>query len=164
MWSLVIAAVMAALTGFYMMPAERSTMAEKNLEARELAESMGMYRQAVIAYFSAHNVTNTRVGIDTLKSEGMVPTWSTLYTRSATSIWASYRDSTGVIYIYPATPASTNIVSELLKLSQYSMSVGIYRASDHSLYSPVDGTRVVLASLGGVSIPDTAPVWMAARN
>ena len=94
----------------------------------------------------------------------MVPTWSTLYTHSATSIWANYRDSAGVIYIYPSTLPPSNIVSQILKLSRYSMNVGIYRASDNSLYSPVDGTRITLASLGGVSIPDTAPVWMAASN
>jgi hypothetical protein len=123
-----------------------------------------VYRQAVVAYFSANDMTNTSVDIDTLKAAGMVPTWSMLYTSSDTSIWANYRDSSGVIYIYPATLTSTNIVSEVLKLSRNSMTVGIYRASDHSLYSPVDGTRVVLNSLGGVSIPDTAPVWMAARH
>jgi hypothetical protein len=164
MWSAIVVAVMAALTGFYMLPAERSYIAMKNLQARELAESMGVYRQAVVAYFSANDMTNTSVDIDTLKAAGMVPTWSMLYTSSDTSIWANYRDSSGVIYIYPATLTSTNIVSEVLKLSRNSMTVGIYRASDHSLYSPVDGTRVVLNSLGGVSIPDTAPVWMAARH
>jgi hypothetical protein len=164
MWSVIIVAVMAALTGFYMLPAERSQLALENLQARELAESMGVYRQAVVAYFSANDVSNTSIGIDTLKAAGVVPTWSTLYTRSDTSIWTNYRDSAGVIYIYPATLASTNIVSEVLKLSQNSMTFGIYRASDHSLYSPVDGTRVTMTSLSGLSIPDTAPVWMAARH
>lgn len=164
MWNLVIVAVMAALTGFYSLSPERSLMAEKTQEEREMAESMGIYRQAVIAYFTAHNVTNTSVGIETLKDEGMLPAWSTLYTHSATSIWENYRDSAGVIYIYPSTLPPSNIVSPLLTLSRYSLNVGVYRASDNSLYSPVDGSRITLASLGGVSIPDTAPVWMAASN
>ncbi len=164
MWSITVFVVMTALAGVYMLPAERSEMAVQDLKARELAESMGVYRQAVVAYFSASDVTDTSVDIDTLKGAGMVPTWSTLYTNSAATIWKNYRDSAGVIYVYPATLPSANITSELLKLSQYSLTVGIYRNSDGSLYSPVDGARITLTSLGGVSIPDTAPVWMAARN
>lgn len=164
MWNMFIVAAMAALTGVYMLPAERSQITIQNQQARELAETMGIYRQAVVAYFSANNVTNTSVSINTLKNAGMLPTWSILYTSSTTSIWANYRDSSGVIYIYPATTPSLNIVSELLKLSQNSMNVGIYRASDNSLYSPLDGIRVTLGSLGAASIPDSAPVWIAARN
>jgi hypothetical protein len=162
MWSAIVVAVMAALTGFYMLPAERSRMAVENLQAREQAESMGMYRQAVVAYFSANDLTNTSVGIDTLKEAGMVPAWSTLHSRP--SSWSNYRDGAGVIYIFPSALPSSNIVSEVLKLSRHSMTVGVYRASDHSLYSPVDGTRVALAPLGATAIPDAAPVWLAARE
>lgn len=162
MWSAMIVAVMAALTGFYMLPAERSRMAVENLQAREQAESMGMYRQAVVAYFSAHDVTNTSVGIDTLKEQGMVPAWSTLHSRP--SSWANYRDGAGVIYIFPSTLSAPNIVGEVMKLSHNSLTVGVYRALDHSLYSPVDGRRVMLPALGAAAIPDTAPVWLAARN
>lgn len=164
MWNFVIVAVMAALTGFYTLSSERSVANIKDQETRVQAESMGVYRQAVIAYFTAHNVTGTSVDIDTMKNEGMVPTWSTLYTDSAASIWANYRDSAGIIYIYPTTLPSANIVNEVLKLSKYSMNVGIYSTSDGSLYSPADGNRITLTPLPGVSIPDTAPVWMAARN
>jgi hypothetical protein len=164
MWAITMVVVMAALTGVYMLPPERSAMAVRDLTARELAESMGVYRQSVVKYFSANNVTNTSISIDTLKSTGVVPTWSTLYTQSSTAIWANYRNSAGVIYIYPATMPSVNITSELMKLSQYSLTVGLYRASDNSVYSPVDGTRVTHASLAAVSIPDNAPVWMAARH
>lgn len=164
MWSAIVVMVMAALAGFYMLPAERSHIAVQNLQARELAESMGIYRQAVVAYFSDNDVLDTSVHIDTLKSSDKLPTWSTLYTRSATSIWRNYRDCNGVIYIYPATLAAPNIVSELLTLSRNSMTVAIYRASDHSLYSPADGTRVALVSLGAATIPDMAPVWLAARD
>jgi hypothetical protein len=161
MWSAIVVAVMAALTGFYMLPAERSRMVVENLQAREQAESMGVYRQAVVAYFSAHDVSDTSVDIYTLKQSGVVPAWSTLHTRP--SNWANYRDHAGVIYIFPSTLASANIVGEVLKLSRYSMNVGVYRASDHTLYSPLDGTRIALAPLGATAIPDTAPVWMASR-
>ncbi len=164
MWSAVIVFVMAALSGFYMMPAERSRIAVENLAAREQAESMGLYRQAVVAYFTAHDVTNTGVGMADLKSAGVLPAWSALSTRPAAAIWSNYRDSAGVIYIYAAKPAAPNIVSEVMKLSHNSLSVGIYRASDHSLYAPADGTRVTLTTLGSATLPDTALVWLAARD
>lgn len=165
MWSLVIVFVMAALTGFYAMPAERSRLATENQSARELAESMALYRQAVLAYYSAHQVNDPSVDIDTLKQSGVVPSWSTLSTRSASVIWANHRDGAGVIYIYPSVPAPRNIVAEVLKLSGNSMLVGVYRAADQSLYSPADGTRVALASPGpAAAIPDAALVWLAPRQ
>jgi hypothetical protein len=164
MWAIAMVVAMAALTGIYMLPAERSAMAVQDLTARELAESMSVYRQSVVKYFMANNVTDTSISIDALKNMGMIPTWSTLYTQSSSVIWANYRDSAGVIYIYPTTMPSVNITSELKKLSQYSLNVGLYQASDNSLYSPVDGTRVTHTSLASRSIPDNAPVWIAARN
>lgn len=164
MWSAIVVFVMAALTGFYMMPAERTRMAVQKQEAREVAESMAIYRQAVVAYFKANDVTDTSVDIATLNASGAVPAWSKLSTSPATVTWANYRDATGVIYIYPANAAPANIVSEVLKLSRNALTVGIYRAADQSLYSPADGSRVTLPSAGGAGIPDAALVWLAARD
>lgn len=163
MWSAVIVFVMAALSGFYMMPAERSRIAVENLAAREQAESMGIYREAVVAYFAAHDVTGTSVSFSALKSAHVLPEWSPLSASSANVPWSNYRDSAGVIYIFAATPGTRNIVSEVMTLSHNSLNVGIYRAADRSLYAPADGTRVDLASLGAGVIPDAALVWMAAR-
>jgi hypothetical protein len=164
MWATMVVFVMAALTGFYMLPAERGRIAVEQRQARELAESMALYRQAVVSYYSANDVTGASIGIDTLKAAGVVPSWSALYTRSAQAIWGNYRDSAGVIYIYPATPAPRNIVGEVLALSGNSLNVGIYRASDRSLYAPADGTRVALAPQAAAAIPDGALVWLAARE
>lgn len=164
MWNALIVIVMAALTGFYMMPGERSQIAADNHEARVLAESMGLYREAVVSYFSSPGMGGTSVGIDALKESGMLPAWSALYTRSGQSPWTNYRDSAGIIYIFQERPAGPNIVSEVLQLSGNSMNVGIYRASDRSLYSPADGSRVVLTSAAGAPIPDTALVWLASRH
>ena len=161
MWSTVIVVVMAALTGFYMMPAERSRIAVDNQAAREQAESMALYREAVVAYFAKHDRAATSVASADLKSEGMLPEWSQL--SSASVPWTNYRDSAGVIYIFPSAAGSRNIVAEVMALSHNSLNVGIYRAADRSLYAPADGTRVALASLGAGVIPDAALVWMAAR-
>lgn len=164
MWNVVVIIVMTALTGFYILPIERTGMALQDVQASKIVESMAVYRQAVKNYFSANNVTGVSVGIDALKNAGAIPAWAAFGANSTAPAWANYRDSTGTIYIYPATLPSSNIVSAMLQQSRNSMNVGIYRASDHSLYSPVDGTRVTLASLAGVPIPDKAPVWMAAPD
>ena len=164
MWSLVVVCVLAAASGFYMMPAERAHVTARNHEAREQAVAMAVYRAAVVAYFSANDLKNTSVTLATLTSTGALPDWSPLRNAGASLIWRNYRDGAGVIYIYPATLPAANIVSEVLALSQNALTVGIYRAADRSLYSPADGKRVVLATLGAVSIPDTALVWLAARQ
>lgn len=161
MWSAVIVFVMAALTGFYMIPAERSRIAVENQVAREQAESMGIYREAVMSYFAEHDVTGTSVAFAHLKNPHMLPKWSTL--ASAGVPWTNYRDSAGVIYIFPAAAGGRNIVNEVLALSHNSLNVGIYRAADRTLYAPADGTRVALAGPGPGTIPDAALVWMAAR-
>lgn len=162
MWNMVIIAIMASLAGLTMLPTERMMNSMEDMKGRETAETMGLYRQAVVDYFTAHPTGPASVNINTLKSAGVVPTWSTLYTDSANVVWRNYRNGTD-IYIYPATIPERNIIPELLELSRQSVTVGVYRASDSSLYSPVDNQRITLA-LSGVTIPDGAPVWMAARN
>ncbi|MTV41729.1 hypothetical protein [Duganella radicis] len=163
MWNLLVIVVMAALGGFYLLPAERGHIAAGEQLMREQAGAMGIYRQAVITYFSLHDQTDTSVDISTLRASGLLPAWSPLASPGAAPAWANYRDSAGVIYIYPLAQAAPNMVGEVLKLSHNSMNVGVYRAADHSLYSPLDGARVALAA-GTFAIPDGAPVWMAARN
>jgi hypothetical protein len=158
MWSIVVLAITAALTGFYLLPVERGILATEDLKARELAGNMAVYRDAVATYFTDNNLTDTSVSIATLNSTGALRPY---YTQSASSIWANYRDAAGTIYIYPATLPSTNFASEIQRLSQNALSFGIYRSSDNSLYSPVDGVWVTQdASLAGKSIPDGAPVWL----
>jgi len=164
MWATMVVFIMAALTGFYMMPAERANLAVENHQARGRAESMALYRQAVAAYYSAHDVTRASIGIDTLKSSGTLPSWSALYTRGADMAWANYRDGAGVIYVYAAQPSGRDITAEVLAVAGNSLNVGIYRASDRSLYSPADGRRVALATLDTDVIPDGALVWLAARE
>ncbi|HVK95709.1 MAG TPA: type IV pilus biogenesis protein PilM [Noviherbaspirillum sp.] len=158
MWSMVVVAMMAGLVGYYIMPAQRSIVVMEDMKARELADNMGIYRAAVVDYFSANpHLLNTSVPIGTLT----LPDWST---GSAMSLWANYRGGDGTIYIYPTDLPPVNIVFDVLQLSRGSYSVGVYRAADNSLYSPVDGTRVTYAALGSVSVPDGAPVWLAARK
>jgi hypothetical protein len=159
MWAVLIVVFALTLGGWYGWPAEHGREVVAGQQAHDDAETMGIYRQAVIDWFKANNVTDTSVSLDDLKGAGVLPAWSRLSTGSAT-VWTNYRDSAGQIYIFPAAGAPP-VIAELLALSRNSLNVGIYRAADHTLFSPVDGTRVALPALGGAVIPDGAPVWLA---
>jgi hypothetical protein len=160
MWAVLIVVFAVALGGWYKWPAERQREAVVRQQANEDAETMGIYRQAVVDYFRANGATDTSASLADLKLAGVLPAWSRLSTGS-TSAWTNYRDSAGRIYIFPTAAGAPPIIAELLALSRNSLNVGIYRAADHTLFSPVDGTRVALPPLGGAVIPDGAPVWLA---
>ena len=164
MLQLLIATTMAVLTGFYALAAERRADALHAQQARVLAESMSVYRQAVVAYYRTHDVTGASVDLDTLNAAGVLPAWSSLSSAGAASPWAHYRDADGVIYVYPAAAPSSAITTELVKLSRRSLNLGLFHAADASLTSPVDGLRTTPAALAALPIPDGAPVWMAGRE
>ena len=161
MWAILILVVAAMLGSLYEFPAERRQQVVDRQQATEVAETMGVYRQAVVAYFKANDVTDTSVSLADLQLAGVLPAWSGLSTGAAAATWTNYRDSSGRIYIFPAASGSPPIITELLALSRNSLNVGIYRAADHTLLSPVDGARIALPALGGAVIPDGAPVWLA---
>jgi hypothetical protein len=161
MWAVLIVVFAVALGGWYGWPAEHGREAVVRQQASEDAGSMGIYREAVIAYFKANNVTDTSVSLADLKLAGVLPAWSRLADGATAAAWTNYRDTAGQIYIFPAAAGARPIVAELLALSRNSLNVGVYRAADHSLVSPVDGTRIALPSLGAAVIPDGAPVWLA---
>jgi hypothetical protein len=160
MWAVLIVVCSVVLGGWYGWPAEQRRETVVGQQASGYADTMGIYRQAVVAWFKANNVTDTSARLSDLKHAGVLPAWSALATGPTAVTWANYRDSKGQIYIFPAVGAPP-IVAELLALSRNSLNVGIYRAADHSLSSPVDGTRIALPPLGGAVIPDGAPVWLA---
>lgn len=165
MWNLFVISVLAAMTGIYANFSEQSfDMVERNV-SRETAESMALYREAVIQYYTANDLKNHSVSLDVLKTADMVPTWSTLYTRSAESIWGCYRAADGTIYVYATSLPRTNIQAELVALSHNSILAGVYRRSGQFLYSPVFGdTGISLAALASRSVPNNAPVWIGYRR
>lgn len=160
MWAVLIVVLAVTLGGWYGWPAEQRREAVAEQQASDDAGTMAIYRDAVIAWFKANQVTDTSVSLADLKAAGVLPAWSTL-AAGATATWTNYRDSAGRIYIFPAAAGTRPIVAELLALSRNSLNVGVYRAADHTLMSPVDGTRIALPPLGDAVIPDGAPVWLA---
>ena len=160
MWAVLLVVFALTLGGWYGWPAEHGREIVVERQASEDAETMGIYRQAVTAWFKANGVVDTSASLADLKAAGVLPAWSRLATGTAT-IWTNYRDSAGQIYIFPAAAGAPPVIAELLALSRNSLNVGIYRAADHTLFSPVDGTRIALPALGAAVIPDGAPVWLA---
>ena len=161
MWAVLIVVFALTLGGWYAWPAEHRREVVAAQQAHDDAGTMGIYRQAVMDYFEANDVTDTSVSLADLKAAGVLPAWSRLATGATAVTWTNYRDSAGRIYIFPAAAGAPPIIAELLALSRNSLNVGIYRAADHTLYSPVDGKRIALPALGGAVIPDGAPVWLA---
>jgi hypothetical protein len=164
MWAVLIVVVALTLGGWYGWPAEQRREAVVRQQASNDAETMGIYRAAVIAWFKANNVTDASASLADLKAAGVLPAWSRLSTASVATAWTNYRDGAGQIYIFPAAAGAPPVIAELLALSRNSLNVGVYRAADHTLFSPVDGTRIALPPLGDAVIPDGAPVWLARCN
>lgn len=165
MWGIVVAIVMATLTMVYATLNERTLAAVDDRRSAELAENMALYREAVIDYFTANDVTDTSVDLATLKAGNHLPAWSSLYTSPSAPAWSNYRDAGGLIYVYATAVPAVNIVHEMATLSRGSYNVGYYREADSSLQSPVFGdTGISLAALAARSVPDGAPVWLGRRK
>ncbi|MEN3291425.1 MAG: hypothetical protein V7642_678 [Burkholderiales bacterium] len=165
MWSLVMITALAALTGFYTTVSQQASSVAENRKAMELAENMALYREAVIRYYTAHDVTNASASMQELKAEKVIPEWSTLYTDTAAPLWGNYRDAGGMIYVYATRLPPVNIASEMAELSRYSYFAGSYQQAGMVLKSPKYGnTGISLAALAGRSVPDNAPVWLGRRR
>jgi hypothetical protein len=163
MWSIFIVAMLATFGALFSGGHEReiSTRLEDQ-RAMQLAESMALYREAVLRYFSV-NSGQTSVSIANTDAQllAMLPAWSSLQSAPASTPWRNYRDAAGIIYIYPAALPALNIQAELAQLSRNSHLVGSYRQSGMVLVSPVYGvTSISLASLAASGVPDGAPVWI----
>jgi hypothetical protein len=76
-------------------------------------------------------------------------------------MWANYRDSDGMIYVYASPLPQTNVFTEVMKLTQNSVLVGVFRTGDTTLFSPVHGDTKRKLPPASVAIPDGSPVWIA---
>jgi hypothetical protein len=166
MWNMAVIVVLAGLGAFYAALAEGRLAVLDQARSVAGANSMALYRDAVIAYFSAHpGLTDASVDIATLKADGMLPAWSPLYAQPASSPWANYRAGDGAITVYATSVPAGDVVSEIVALSRNSVLAGIYRSGDATLFSPIYGnTGIPLPPAAKAPIPDGSPVWMAARK
>jgi hypothetical protein len=165
MWNFLIITVMLAATGVYTADVERNYTVAKQATNHASAETMALYRAAVVKYYTLHSsLTDHVVTPGALKGAHVLPDW---FPMDASTHWANYRDASGTIYIFPlAGPVSsmtesTNIVNEVIEVSQNSSLVGVYRASDSKVYFPIDGGAVSTSGLNMQPIADGSPVWIA---
>jgi hypothetical protein len=162
MWAFVFVAVMASLTTYYRFIDKEALAAAEQVKADNLAESMTIYRDAVVSYFKQRPTEFGTVGIDKLIATKALPDWSTLFQKPAASPWTNYRHDDGVIYIYATVAPSVNASADIVRLSQNSVLAGIFRTGDTTLHSPVFGdTKVTLPPLAKAPIPNGSPVWIA---
>jgi hypothetical protein len=162
MWNFLIITMMLAATGVYTADVERNYTGAKQAINRASAESMALYRAAVVQYYNIHDLKDHSATLGALKGAHVLPASLSM---DAISTWANYRDASGVIYIFPAASESaspsTNIVNEVIEVSQNSSLVGVYRASDSKIYFPIDGALAPTSGLNTQPIADGSPVWIA---
>ncbi|MFC5474047.1 type IV pilus biogenesis protein PilM [Paraherbaspirillum soli] len=158
MWMTWIMVAMMAIAGCFVLSEEvRSpvTVAHKNAD---LAESMSIYRNAVIAFVAANpTFAGGEVPVDKLP----LPSWYTRYPLPL-QLWRNHVEA-GVITIYAAQPQPVNITADLLRLSHNSVLVGVADMRAKMFRSPLF-PDVQSPLPAGIPIPDGSPVWLARRN
>lgn len=161
MWNLVVISMLAVLAAVYASLGERAHWQVERAAAEDVAQSMALYRDAVIRYYAANDLRNHSVSLDELKASGLIPQWSALFSRSEESIWGNFRAADGMVYVFATRLPATDIQAELARLSRNSYLAGAYRQLDQRLVSPHYGdTGISLPELADRAVPDKAPVWI----
>ena len=160
MWSIALSTVMISLIGAYAFFGQVAELGARHDQGAALAESMAVYRGAVVRYYGAHDdQRDTGVALATLRAQGALRDWSTL----DAGRWNNYRAADGTIYIYGDEALAADVSAALARQSRNSLMAGTYRRSSATLHSPGHGdTRIPLAPLlARRALRDGAPVWLA---
>lgn len=164
MWNIVVLVVMMAVAGIYASAGMRSVDRAQDQLAAAMAAEMGIYRQAVIGYFSDHDLLGTGVSSDALKTGGYLPGWSRMAQQAAPLAWNNYRDANGVIYVYATSPPARNFDGELARLARNSLLAGTYGSAGTLRSVTAGDTGIALGALAGSAIQVGAPVWIAGTD
>lgn len=169
MWYAMVFSVMLAVAGYY--SGSAPLVDEQAAAARNLATSMAIYRQLLIAYATAHPSATAR-NVPLAQLTAYFPLG---YTQESAQLWRNYVDSDGILYVYPARALALSITNELVALSQNSVLVGdagidgnlhapANLASFDSLPPAVGHTSTDIPLPPGAAISAGLPVWLAFRN
>lgn len=168
MWYAMVFSVMLAVAGYY--SGSVSHFDDRAVAARNLAESMGVYRQMLICYATANPTATGSVTLGKL-----MPYFPIGYTKTSAQLWRNYIDSNGILYVYPAQSLALSITDELVALSQNSVLVG-EAGNDGKLHAPanlpsLDSVPPIAGNRSNdISLPPEAaisaglPLWLAFRN
>jgi len=160
MWSIALSTVIVSLIGAFAHFTQPTELAERHGSVAAVAESMAVYRAAVVRYFSAHDAQrDTTVDLATLRNEGALRDWSTL----PAARWNNYRAADGTIYIYGAEAPSADVGAALARQARNSLMAGTYHEASGTLYSLAEGGQhIPLAPLlARRELADGVPVWLA---
>jgi len=185
MWNIIVLTAMLSLVGYYATRDQQYvTRTGTQASANGLAEDMAIYRQAVIAYYSANPgaPSNAGAGTSELTGAGVFPAWADAPLLCAQ--WRNYIDENRMIFIYAAGPLSTDIVANIVSMSGNSVLVGQAQTSGTRLvlYAPADiptaavtqttqipaatdyGAHPSIVLPAGAGIPVGSPVWLFQTN
>lgn len=151
MWALAVIAAMAAA----LIPlASRQTDDERTIGAangRAIAESMAVYRAAVVEWARSHPDFEGPVDAAAVAT----PAWW----RGHPSVRAVV--SGRIVGVYLTGPAAQDILTEMVRVARGSIWVGFANRATGTLHSPAIGdTGIEVPD----AVPDKAPVWLALRR
>ena len=137
MWQVMIFVGMLAMTSYYSVAQEVAAQpqAVMDVKSTELATSMAVYRDAVLAYLHTHpDFEGYTVPENIVQS--MLPSWYVMPRgKQSRSLWGNRvcPDKTVVVFANDETPI--NITKEVVKVSKRSATVG-ESLGDNTFYAP----------------------------
>ena len=154
MFIAMIVAVMLALTAWYGAGMTDTAALVAQTTQRDQASAMAAYRQAVVAYFTAHPAQYQVAPAAELAAPS-VPA-----RQAAQDGFANYRLADGTILVYALAP-QPGLTAELLALSQHSRMVGQF---SQGYFRPAMSATPSTLATPALVIPNGGPVWLAAAN
>jgi hypothetical protein len=146
----VIAAALATLISFTPRQADdERTLAAAG--ARAFAESMAVYRAAVVEYARSNPHFDGPVN----ESQVATPAWWRGHPAMHSAVQGR------LVAVYVTGPQAQGLMPEMLRVARDSIWVGFADRASGTLHSPTFGdTGIDLPD----AVPDKAPVWLALRN
>lgn len=153
MFNAMILAVMLALTTWYGVRQVDAGALLTHTAQQGQAHAMAAYRQAVVAYFTAHPEQYQAAPAAQLVAAGAPM-------GAGQDGFANYRLADGTIVVYALAP-QPGLMGGLLALSQRSRMVGQF---SQGYFRPALSTVPSTIATPALAIPNGGPVWLAARN
>lgn len=154
MFNAMIVAVMLGLTVWYSAGRVDAGALAVHTAQQGQASAMAAYRQAVVAYFSAHPAQYQAAPAPQLMAA------SAPMAQANQNSFANYRLADGTIVVYALSP-QPGLTAELLALSHRSSMVGQFSAG---FFRPALSAVPSAIATPALAIPNGGPVWLAAAN
>jgi predicted outer membrane lipoprotein len=151
MWVHAILVGMLAAAGWWMLEAMSDEQVTDRARGRTVAESMAVYRAAVVAFARTQPAFEGSVDDDML----LLPAWW----HGAPGVRASVEGR--MVAVYLDAPPQVDVLRQMVALAAGSILVGTARRATGTLQSPELGDTGIPVP---TNVPDGAPVWLATRD